>query len=148
GSHRVNRGNFRKRRNVKEQNAVADGRRDFFIGFADARKDDTFAGAAGALGAFQFPARNNIKTAALPDQSTENGKIGIGFHGVADQRVYGFESLLQLFKASRKSGMTIYIGGCSGLPDDIGYAHTFAVKFIFFIGKFRHEDSFYARALD
>ena len=67
----------------------------FRLRFANARKGDFSGRNACRQRAAEFAFGDDIHAGAEPGQGFENGLVGIGFHGIADQMRHAGESLIE-----------------------------------------------------
>jgi hypothetical protein len=69
-------------------------------------------------GAKKLPSRDDVHAPSFPSKETQNGQIGVGFHGKTDQVSIVLECICEGLEVLKQCGMGIEIKWRS---DSIGY---------------------------
>ena len=80
---------------VDAENVGGKRRAQFGLGLADAGEQDLVRRNAGGQRALQFAARNHVGAGAELRQRAQHRLVGIGLHGVADQRLLAGEGVAE-----------------------------------------------------
>jgi len=106
---------------------------------ADAGEDDFLRIGTGGQDALQLTAGHNVETCAEAGEDIENGEIGIGFDGVADQRILArwvsVEDVLEFVQGRFQRGARIDIGRRAELCGNAGQGKAFGVQDAVLQGK-------------
>jgi len=78
---------FRRRLDVETGDTLRQREFDFGCRLAHAGENHLARAAAGGQYALEFAAGDDVETGAQPGEGGKDGQVGIGLHGVADQRV-------------------------------------------------------------
>ena len=95
---------------------------------ADAGEDDLVGGDAGGAGAAQLALRHHVHAGAEARQRGDDGLVGVGLDGVADQRVETGEGLLQHAVVPLQRRRRVAIEGRADLLGDAGEAHALRME--------------------
>ena len=103
---------------VEVGDAGVEGVEDFEVGFADAGEDD-FCGVAACLeDAVEFAAADDVESAAVIAEESEDVDIAAGLDGVADHGVEIGVGVLDFAEVVEEGGLAVDVGGRAEFPDD------------------------------
>ena len=118
---------------------AAEGGDDFFVGLADAGVDDLVGRDAGEAGAAEFAAGDDVETCAEIDEGFEDGKVGTGLDGEADERIEGGEGRGEALVVEAECGGGVDVDGGFDAGGDGGEVEAFAGEAAVLVDEVVHD---------
>src|SRR5471032_55240 len=139
---------LRNRFDVEAQDVMRQRQAHFVDALADAGEDHLARIAARRQHAQQLAAGDDVETGALARHQVEDGQVGVGLHGVADQGVAAGAGVGVGGEVGQQRRLRVHIGRGAVLLGDGGKRRALGVQHAIYIGKLRHKDYCWGTGVD
>jgi len=123
---------------IEHQHVVVEGEGDFLIGFPHPGEDHLAGVGPRLLHAVQLPSRDHVEARPGGIHHLQNAQIRVGLHRIANHRVHGRESLLNLRQVMQQGPLRIDVERGAVLGRQIGHAGLLAVQLAVLVVKEVH----------